>query len=670
MPDRPPDWYRRSFLLLHLDHNYQPGSVPPPLHGVDRNQFAAALDEVGPDVLTCTAKGQSGLVPYPTRFGNGLDLPEGWPDMDVLAVARELTEERGIALVLGYAGLVDHHAAEWHPGWMRVDAHLNSYPNRGLCPNSSYVDELLLPQLDELFQRYRPDGFWLDGENWSVAPCWCAVCESEWQLQHERSAPARRGEPLWREWLEFHRQSFLRYLGRVARFLHEREPALVIASNAGFASHQPDEVPSEINRLTWDLSPAYASRQAGFEARVFEARGADFDLLTWTACSARPAATPRLPALPAYPKSVDHLCQDGAGILAHGGRWGFGLALLSDDAVPASRIPPIREAAAWARERRPWCVGTESAAYVAVLHGAAGHRLAGNGLYDAGPCLDRIRGAHQLLQELHHPHDVVSERALRESLERYRVVVLPEQLALDPDLDEPLTEWVRAGGRLVASGRVGPRVLEDIPTFALEEVLGVRWTGRHDPDAFVPSGSGPLRIAAPVYHVAPLTAQPVLPLLRSGHEFRQTELEAPALTRNSFGEGEAWYVAPELFAAYHRCQYPGLRVLFGEVLEEALPEAPLLTSAPPTVEIVWRRKDDVDLLHLIDHNPGKSLAQNNPYVESLPDGPGFTVTLRRAQKPASVSLEPGARPVEWSWEGGILTASVSSWRIHAVLAVE
>ena len=39
----------------------------------------------------------------------------------------------------------------------------------------------------------------------------------------------------------------------------------------------------------------------------------------------------------------------------------------------------------------------------------------------------------------------------------------------------------------------------------------------------------------------------------------QENLGYPAVTRNQVGEGEAYYIAADLFAAYHRSQYPGLR---------------------------------------------------------------------------------------------------------------
>ena len=50
--------------------------------------------------------------------------------------------------MLGYSGLIDHLQSTVRPDWQRVTVHRDAYPNRALCPNSGYVEELLLPQLE------------------------------------------------------------------------------------------------------------------------------------------------------------------------------------------------------------------------------------------------------------------------------------------------------------------------------------------------------------------------------------------------------------------------------------------------------------------------------------------------------------------------------------------
>ncbi len=663
-------WYPESLFLLHYERPFLPANDPPAGSGLDPDQLRTRLLEVRPDAVHYPAKGHAGYVPYDTRFGNALPYYGDEPGPDVLSTYRSVTRELGIRLVLGYSGLIDRHAVNWRPGWQRLAGNFQPYPNGALCPNSGYVDELMLPQLEELIERYNPDGIWIDADNWTVSPCYCSSCETEFQMLYERSAPYERGEHLWEEWLRFHRESFQKYVGRVAHYLHDRDTGLVYGSSGAYSTHQVEIPPAGVDRLTRDLSPAFSLRQAGMEARFFDRQGIPFDLGTPVKASARPWSSSRQPALPSYLKSPVHLIQEGAVILANGGRWTVWAYPEQDDALPASQHAVVAEAARFTRERAPWLKETESAAYVAVLHASATHQLAGNGLYDPGPSLDRLRGAHQALQELHHPHDIVSETTLLRDLDRYSVVILPEQIAIPPELDEPLAEWVRRGGRLIASGRVGPRIIEDLPTFALEEVLGVQWTGTVEPHGFFLHRELPLEIGAPVYSVSTLGAETVVPQLRTGHETRRQELEYPAVTRHLYGEGQAYYLAADLFTAYHRCQYPGLREFIADVLAHALPRSPLLTTAPATVEMTLRVGTGRTLLHLVNHAPGESLAQNHAFVERVPVTEPFSVTLALPEKPQSLFLQPRELEPEWSWNEGTLTVFIPPIHVHAVLVIQ
>ena len=663
-------WYPDSLFLIHYDRAFSPANDPPAGSGLDPAQIRRLLQSIQPDAVHYPAKDHSGYVPYDTRFGNALPYYGEEPAPDVLRVYRDVTRELEIRLILGYSGLVDRHAVNWRPGWQRLANNFQPYPNGALCPNSGYVEELLLPQLEEIIQLYMPDGIWMDAENWTVSPCYCSSCETEFQMLYERSAPYDRGEHLWDEWLKFQRDSFQNYLIKVARYLHDRDTGLVYASNGAYSTQQPETPTSGIDRLTRDLSPAFSLRQAGMEARFFDRQGVPFDLATPVRASARPWSTPRAPALPSYLKTFPHLAQEGAVILANGGRWTVWTNPERDDALPERAHAVIAEAATFARERAPWLKGTESAAYVAVLHSATTHRLAGNGLYDPGPSLDRVRGAHQALTELHHPHDIVSEESLLRDLDRYSVVVLPEQVALPDTLDEPLMEWVRRGGRLIASGRVATRILEDLPTYGLEELLGVRWTGSVEPRGYFLHRDLPMEIGGPVYSVSLIGAEVAVPQLRTGHESLQQELEYPALTRNLVGEGQAYYIAADFFAAYHRCQYPGFREFLGDVLARALPQSPLLTTAPPTVEMTLRVGGGRTLLHMVNHAPGESLAQNHAFIERVPLTEPFSITLTLPEKPRSVFLQPGDVEPEWSWNAGTFTVFIPPLHLHAILVVE
>src|ERR1051326_6231095 len=116
------NWYSESLFLLHYSHNFSPSDDPSPLSGLDREQVSRVLQRVRPDAVQYTAKGPAGYVPYATRFDNRLPYVIEDPDADLLAVYRSVTRELGIRFVVGYSGLIDMHAADWHPSWTRISS--------------------------------------------------------------------------------------------------------------------------------------------------------------------------------------------------------------------------------------------------------------------------------------------------------------------------------------------------------------------------------------------------------------------------------------------------------------------------------------------------------------------------------------------------------------------
>jgi hypothetical protein len=110
--------------------------------------------------------------------------------------------------------------------------------------------------------------------------------------------------------------------------------------------------------------------------------------------------------------------------------------------------------------------------------------------------------------------------------------------------------------------------------------------------------------------------------------------------------------------------------MLGTIIEQAVPEPALLTTAPPSVEVVVRERGLRLVVHLINHAPGKSLAQNSAFVEKVPLTEPFTLTLAVGAEPLTVRLLPEDKEPEWSFAEGTLTVYVPPFHIHTALVVE
>lgn len=243
-------------------------------------------------------------------------------------------------------------------------------------------------------------------------------------------------------------------------------------------------------------------------------------------------------------------------------------------------------------------------------------RTSAVGPVDADPT-DAVRAWHGAFFESNVPVDFVPVSA---DLRRYRVVVVPEVFIVDPDLARRVREAVAAGTQVLVTsltGIVDARGAAHLGGYLgpLSSVLGVRV------EEFVPMvprpGAAPDPAAEPISAAAavPATADRVPVTSPELGELAGTTWServavtgdfpvdvvatftgpdiagAPAITRRTLGDGDAWYVATDLDAA-------GRARLLAELCRRA-GVRPVLADLPAGVEAV-RRGDHLFLLNHAD----------------------------------------------------------------------
>ena len=133
-----------SFFGIHFDFHAMPGQIV--AEDFRPDLIERLLDGAKPDFVQCDTKGHAGLSSYPTDVGNRADEIRE----DHLAMWRRLTAERDIALYAHHSGLFDFKIAEQHPDWAVVSEKGERSPSY-LSPFSPYADEILIPQIKELY---------------------------------------------------------------------------------------------------------------------------------------------------------------------------------------------------------------------------------------------------------------------------------------------------------------------------------------------------------------------------------------------------------------------------------------------------------------------------------------------------------------------------------------
>lgn len=157
--------------------------------------------------------------------------------------------------------------------------------------------------------------------------------------------------------------------------------------------------------------------------------------------------------------------------------------------------------------------------------------------------------------------DVILENASLELLKQYRAIVLLGGITISPELRAKLKAYCKAGGKVVVnSGQVNN---DD------QEWLGVKFKGNRGYASSSACSQCRSKFRENEYfypRVRPISAE-VLARTRTGHD--------PIITRNTFGKGEIFFTAPDLWMNKPESKEPQLL----EIIKDALGHifAPLMT---------------------------------------------------------------------------------------------
>lgn len=218
--------------------------------------------------------------------------------------------------------------------------------------------------------------------------------------------------------------------------------------------------------------------------------------------------------------------------------------------------------------------------------------------------VDEVHKYYDALYQLNIQTDVIG---VEEDLSRYKVVVAPVMYMLKPGFARRVEQFVAQGGTFVTTFFSGIVNEHDLVTLGgypgeLRKVLGI-WA--EEIDALLPGqhneivmkenwgrlhGTYPCGILCDIIH-----AETAEVLGEYGTDYYEG---SPVLTRNRFGQGQAYYVASSPDSAF-------LQGFLANVCEEQGVK-PLL-NAPAGIETAERVKDGNSFLFVLNHNADETM---------------------------------------------------------------
>lgn len=637
--DATPKRLRRadSFFGIHFDFHARADDT-----NIGVNTTPAMVENiinlVRPDYLQIDCKGHRGYSSYPTKVG----YPAPGVVGDPLRVWRDVTAKNGVALYMHYSGVWDSKAIEEHPECAAINAN-GTNSTRATSFFGPYAEKLLIPQLCELASDYGVDGAWVDGECWASVPDYGAAALAAFRKTTRiTDVPRKPGAPHWFEFLEFHREMFRKYLRHYITVVKKNNPQFQICSNWAFTDHMAEPVTAPVDFLSGDYSPQDSVNSARLSARYLARQGKPWDLMAWS-FSTKPTRAQ---------KTAVQLQREAAVVLAMGGGFQAYFTQNRDGSVRLNEMPVMAEVAKFCRARQEICHHAQAVPQVGLLLSTTDQYRRANGLFSRD--LTRINGALHALLESQWSVEVLGEHQLLGRFREYPLIVIPECEHLGPKFRSHLAAYVKAGGNLLLIGPTAAKLFERELGLKLEAEV------RNDAPIHLTHGGatadfkGSFQISTPGKGVK---------------EFGQISIKGashPAAVIGKFGHGKIAATSFSLGQAYLRDHPEPLRLFLNDLARELFPKPMVEVKGSHDVDVCLARNHDKLLVNLVN-TAGPHKTQS--ILESIPPVGPLDINLRLESKPASVTLEPGARSLASDYTDGRLHLTVPKVEIHEIISI-
>ena len=638
------------FLGIHFDFHAMPSQVVCERFRPD--VIARVLDEIKPDFVQCDTKGHPGLSSYPTNVGNRADAILA----DPLRTWRDLTRERGILLYGHHSGLFDKKAIELHPDWAVVNN--EGVPSKDyVSPFSPYIDELLIPQLTELCDAYGLDGAWVDGECWGAKLDYSKYA-TEAYLKETGKLPPHKGEDGYEAYREFCREGFRKYVQKYVSTLKEHNPEFEITSNWMYSAYMPEPPSAHVDFLSGDYSSSNALESARFQSRCLSARGMTWDLMAW----GQNAVPCSWSTHNRNTKEYAQYCQEASEVIALGGAFQFFNIMYGGGGLPQEwAIPMWRRVAEFCRARQDVCHGATPVKQVGILYADAKSDPEKSNLYTLNyPELTAVRGWINILQDSQISSSVLYEyQLLEDSVSEYTVIVVPTAKKLHGESVTAIKKYVRNGGKVIVDGSLA---------HLFADIGGTEVGEASERLIFIDGGEA---LSASEANCVSLKANGgTVSGAYYDANFYSEEKNTAAVIADA-GRGRICSLAFDLGTLYMENSASATRN-FCRAQLAAVGFEPMVKidgTCSDYVDVILTEKQEKLLINLVNYAGPHSVETVRSYGQ-VPPLTDVTLKVSIENKPSAVFSTPEAHALEWTWEGGKLTAKLDRLDMHTAIVIE
>jgi hypothetical protein len=610
--------------------------------GYEFREKAALLNDLGANMehLTTfidTSPGTSFLYNHNLFTGKAVDF-------DSLREYLREAHKKNIKVVIYYnVHAIASSYAHRHPEWqqIQVDGKPIEHVYRidsSFCINSPWREEVF-GTLKKL-ATYGIDGVFYDGPIFFSNTCYCASCRRLFKEKYKKEINSKtklssvRTGADWKDLIEFQSDSIVRFLKDSGKILKEANPQLLFYMNGSTLGatwptgrnnrkiiQETDILGAEGGFLYGGLTESIY--KPGAVAKLLEAQAGGKPTVIFNAAKQGPWALSTL-ALGEisilYSQTISHQANV----------W---LAVCDEPRFHEKEMGVIKKYNNFIRENPKPFFKTKSMARIALLwpqEASNYYRGSSVPLTDftkamsaekGGNLEEEFYGFYDALSRNHFPFDVLDEESVKNDLDKYDLIILPNAPCFNKEEADKITDFVRNGGNIISTFETSLYNGDDgekLGDFQLKDVLGIADTGdvfgplNYDYVSLEDMGHFSLKTItqkltyAPTYGLKLKASEKAkVPVffckpLRGSYAGKPKSSDFPFIIDNIYGKGRSIYFAGTFGGSLDKFHFPEYYQIVDNLVSELSKPIVELEHAPSSVEVNIRRGEASIFLYLIN----------------------------------------------------------------------
>ena len=420
------------FRQVHLDFHTSE-AIPGVGAKFDKKQFQEALKAGHVNSITVFSKCHHGYAYHPSKAN---EMHPGL-DFDLLGAQIEAAHEIGVKTPVYLSAGLDEKTIRKNPEWKNegMDHQFNNFAGPGyhlLCFNTPYLD-YLLDQVKEVLENYDADGIFLDIVG--VRMCCCNKCMKDMMARGMNPANPE-------DVLKLGEEVYANYLKRVRETVDSVRPGLPVFHNSGHVRCGRRDLAYGNTHLELESLPTGGWGYDHFPVSAAYARNLGMEFLGMT--GKFHTHWGEFGGFK-HPNALRYEVMLNA---AFGAKTSIGDQMNPEGHMDMTTYNIIGKAYEKLEEAEPWIDNVEPVCDVAVMS-VEGMLNDKSVFYEGTSLTDSDTGAGRILIEGKYLFSVVDKYV---DFSEYKVLILPDCIELTDEMKKKVDEFVRNGGKLLATG--------------------------------------------------------------------------------------------------------------------------------------------------------------------------------------------------------------------------